>query len=87
MAYFSNGSEGMCLDEQCEECRYGQKPCPIYCVQLNYNYDACNNEVATNILNDLIKNNGVCEMFKEFKKDFQLTEGEKTQLNLFEGRL
>lgn len=85
MAYFSNGNEGMCLEDQCEECRYGEKPCPIFAVQLNYNYEACNNEVATKILNDLIKNDGTCYMFKMFKKDFQLTEGEKSQMELFNG--
>lgn len=83
MAYFSNGSEGMVFDEQCALCRYGNDPCPIFAVQLNYNYDACNNEIATKILNDLITNDGTCYMYKMFEKDFRLTEGEKSQLELF----
>ena len=76
MAYFANGTEGECFDNQCSICKYGEEPCPIAFVQCEYNYDACNNEVATNILNDLIKNNGTCKMFKEFKKDF-FDNGEK----------
>ena len=83
MAYFPNGTAGECFDEQCELCRYGDKPCPVYAVQLNYNYEACNNKVATDILNDLITNNGTCHMYKMFEKDFKLTEGERTQLDLF----
>ena len=55
MAYFSNGSEGMCLDEECCECVLGsESPCPIFSVQVSYNYSACNNEIARQILNDLI---------------------------------
>jgi hypothetical protein len=72
MAYFANGSEGMCFDEECSACKYGQEPCPIAWVQLNYNYEACNNEVATAILNALVKNDGTCEMFKAFEKDFKI---------------
>lgn len=83
MAYFANGSEGECFEAQCEECRYGEKPCPIALVQQLYNYDAVNNDIATKILNDLVKDDGTCEMFKLCKKDFQLTEGEKSQISLF----
>lgn len=50
MAYFSNGSEGMCFDEQCSRCKYGQMPCPIALVQYKYNYDSCNNERARKFL-------------------------------------
>ena len=71
MAYFSNGSEGMCFDEQCMKCRYGTEPCPIAWVQHEYNYKAANNETARAILDDLVKNDGTCEMFKEFKYDFE----------------
>jgi hypothetical protein len=72
MAYFSNGTEGMCFDEQCSRCKYGEQPCPIAFVQMNYNYDACNNRVASAILNALVKNNGVCEMFEFAKEDFKI---------------
>lgn len=74
MAYFANSTEGEYLEEQCSRCKYGQEPCPIYQVQFHYNYDACNNKVATQILYDLISNNGTCAMFKEFKKDFEIIE-------------
>ena len=64
MAYFPNGTAGEVFDSQCADCRYGTSPCPIYLVQSLYNYDACNNEVATKILNDLVKDSGECAMFK-----------------------
>ena len=35
MAYFSNGSEGMCFEDQCAKCKYGQEPCPIAAVQIS----------------------------------------------------
>lgn len=72
MAYFPNSSAGECFDEQCSRCKYGQEPCPIFQVQIHYNYDACNNEVARKILDDLISNNGTCVMFEEFKEDFAI---------------
>jgi hypothetical protein len=74
MAYFSNGSEGMVFDDQCARCRYGKEPCPIALVQMEYNYKAVNNEVATKILDTLVHNDGTCAMFKEFEKDFTITE-------------
>ena len=83
MAYFANGTMGECFEDQCDECRYGKRPCPIALVQQLYNYDAVNNEVATNILNKLVNNDGTCEMFKTAPKDFRLTEAEKAQLDLF----
>lgn len=64
MAYFPNGSAGEVFDEQCGRCRYGQEACPIYLAQLTFNYDACNNEVASKILDSLVKNDGTCQMFK-----------------------
>ena len=71
-AYFSNGTEGSVFDAQCSECKYGEKPCPISFVQMLYNYEACNNKVSSAILDDLVKDDGTCEMFKEFEKDFKL---------------
>lgn len=59
MAYFSNSSEGACFIEQCLKCRYGKMPCVV----------------ATNILNDLVKNDGTCEMFVQFKGDFEVKKG------------
>ena len=80
MAYFSNGSEGEVFDRQCDRCKYGDDCCPIAWVQVDYNYDACNNKVATEILNSLVKQDGTCAMREMFKKDFA-TDGSK-QLTL-----
>lgn len=81
MAYFSNSTDGELFCEQCSKCKYGEKPCPIALVQMEYNYDACNNEVATKILELLVKDDGTCEMRKMFKKDFA-TDG-SVQSKLF----
>ena len=70
MAYFSNGTEGMSFDAQCGICKYGNKSCPIAYVQQTYNYKAANNEVATKILDELVKNDGTCTMFELAKQDF-----------------
>lgn len=53
----------------------GDEICPIGSVQFIYNYDACNNEVATKILNELVENDGTCIMFKRFRKDFEIGYG------------
>lgn len=74
MAYFPNGTSGMCFYEQCSRCRYGEGPCPIWRVQNDYNYKACNNEVASAILNDLVKDDGTCTMFEHDPKTFELPE-------------
>jgi hypothetical protein len=83
MAYFSNGTEGMVFEHQCSLCKYGEKPCPIALVQFMYNYDACNNEVAREILDTLVSNNGTCSMWKEFKNDFRIDPGAK-EISLFD---
>lgn len=72
MAYFSNGTEGEVFDEQCMKCKYGNGYCPIAFVQIEYNYDACNNKTARKILDALVKQDGTCMMFNEFKEDFNL---------------
>lgn len=69
MAYFPNGSSCEILANQCGHCKYGEEPCPIYQVQVTYNYDACNDQLASAILNDLVSNEKGCEMFNRFKKD------------------
>lgn len=79
MAYFSNSSEGDCFYEQCAICKYGAEPCPIAFIQMEYNYSACNNEIATKILSSLVEDDGTCTMFKEFRKDFEI---DKTQLKI-----
>ena len=79
MAYFSNGTEGMVFDHQCSLCKYGEKYCPIAFVQQEYNYEACNNEIARKILDTLVENNGTCAMWKEFKEDFRIDPNAKEQ--------
>lgn len=61
----------MVFDEQCAICKYGDKPCPIAFVQMEYNYEACNDKVARGILNSLVKDDGTCTMFETFKEDFK----------------
>lgn len=84
MAYFSNGSEGFVFDAQCDKCKYGNKPCPIALVQMNHNYEAVNNKVATDILNTLVKNDGTCTMYETFEEDFKKPFVDPNQTNLFE---
>ena len=72
MAYFANSSEGSCFDEQCSQCKYGMAPCPIAAVQMLYNYDAFNNEIATKILDTLVQEDGTCEMWEMCKSDFAI---------------
>lgn len=83
MAYFSNGSEGMVFDDQCAKCRFGDKPCPIALVQIEYNYDQHNDKsgTATKILNTLVKDNGECSVFVMAKSLFEI---DPNQLDLFE---
>lgn len=63
MAYFPNGSAGQLFDEQCARCRYGVAECPIYRVQYNHNYSACNVPEARSILDQLVQDDGTCRMF------------------------
>lgn len=76
MAYFANGSEGDCFAEQCAQCRYGTKPCPIALVQFTYNYDACNNETASAILHQLVAQDGTCSMYELDPEWFERRQGE-----------
>lgn len=55
MAYFSNGSEGSVLAYECQKCILGDEPCPITFVHCIYNYEQIGNELARNILNELVK--------------------------------
>jgi len=83
MAYFANGTEGECFDEQCSKCIFGEKPCPISAVQMNFNYDAAGNKTATEILDMLVKNDGTCTMFETFEKELAIPEYVTKQQNLF----
>lgn len=81
MAYFSNGTEGLAFEIQCERCKYGKHPCPIAWVQFDNNYEACNNPTARKILDHLVKNDGTCTFFEMAKADLEINPN---QLNLFE---
>jgi len=65
MAYFANGTEGMVLDEQCEECHIPyDAPCPLLAVQMMYNYDQNKegNEDLEAAMDMLISNKKGCMM-------------------------
>lgn len=84
MAYFSNGTEGEVFDDQCSKCKFGEGTCPIAFVQQHFNYDACNNQVATDILNCLVNNDGTCMMYRTFEKDFSIEEKESRGVKFIE---
>jgi hypothetical protein len=63
MAYFPNGTSGEVFAEQCSRCRYGQGSCPIWNIQQEFNYKACNNKVASAIMDKLVLNDGTCMVF------------------------
>lgn len=71
MAYFSNSSEDT-LSEQCSKCKYGQDACPIFAIQINYNYDQHNDKsgTATKIMNELVKQDGTCAVWVMAKEHF-----------------
>jgi len=63
MAYFSNGTEGEVLDEQCSDCRINMDAaCPILWVQMTYNYEQVRNEKMKEIINCLVDKDGICQM-------------------------
>jgi hypothetical protein len=71
----------MVLDNQCSQCVLGENACPVYLVQSVYNYDACNDKVASEILNYLIRQDKKtfeylgCAMFELLdKKGIKLAE-------------
>lgn len=77
MAYFPNGTSAGSFNNQCSMCKFGDKACPIYWVQINYNYEACNEKLPTAILNDLVTDKTGCVMFNRFKKDLKITVSAK----------
>jgi len=82
MAYYSNGSEGGGFDAQCGRCKFGQSPCPIAAIQINYNYDQLRDETGTarKIMNELVAQDGTCSVFEMAKIDFFV---DPDQLKLF----
>jgi len=77
MAYFSNGSEADILANQCCNCILGKQRilCPILKAQLDFNYDAVNNKVATEILNILVEKETGCQMFVKYKNSLEIENG------------
>jgi hypothetical protein len=82
MAYFSNGSEGMVFDAQCSKCKFGDKPCPIAAIQINYNYDQLKDSsgIARKIMDELVKDDGTCTVYEMAKLEFGI---DPNQLKLF----
>ena len=64
MAYFSNSTEGMVLDSQCDECIHEdpEAGCPVAFIQMNYNYIQVGNTNLEQILLALVDKNGCCQM-------------------------
>ena len=62
MAYFSNSSEGGWFDEGCEDCLHEDPGygCPISFIQMNYNYDQCDNDKVKEILDYLVSQKNGC---------------------------
>lgn len=80
MAYFPNGSSGECFDEQCSRCRFGMQACPIWMVQNEFNYEACNNDTARKILDALVSNDGTCAMYELDPDCFRSDESKQMSL-------
>lgn len=74
MAYFSNSTEGMVLDEQCCSCVLfnAEYPsdlwCPIAYVQMDYNYKQIGNDLAREIINQLVNEEGECQLKPTLEK-------------------
>jgi hypothetical protein len=68
MAYFSNGTEGMILDDQCAECIHADEDgcCPVFFVQMEFNYSQLNggNEDLKKAMEMLIDKKGNCNVKK-----------------------
>ena len=68
MAYFSNGTEGMYLDDQCAECIHAEEDacCPVAFVQMEFNYSQLDrgNEDLKKAMEILIDKKGNCNVKK-----------------------
>ena len=80
MAHFSNSSDGESFNGQCARCKYGQAPCPIAAIQMNYNYSAIGNPIASAIMMELVEKDGTCTVYEMAKSDFAI---DPNQLKLF----
>jgi hypothetical protein len=77
MAYFPNGSSGEVLDEQCFRCPLGEKPCPVLCVQMRYNYDQLDagQEKLRTALSVLVDDSGICQVRKQILEVVEVVQG------------
>ena len=75
MAYFSNGSEGGLLDEQCGDCLINAQSikhegmmvyCPVHYIQMTYNYKQIGlrkrHKLLREVMNILVNEYGNCQM-------------------------
>jgi hypothetical protein len=79
MAYFSNGAEGIVLDNQCAVCPVGRQPdlpCPVFLVQLAYNYQQVDEgqDKLRDCLTCLVDEQGTCLMKKAIEKTLDLPD-------------
>ena len=79
MAYFSNGTEGIVLDNQCAVCPVGRHPdlpCPVLLVQLAYNYQQVDKgqEKLREAIDCLVDEQGTCLMKKALEKALGLPD-------------
>lgn len=93
MAYFSNGTEGLFLEEQCESCLHGMKDdlmCPVMHVQLEYNYKQIDdhNKYLRAAMNLLVDEQGNCLMKAAMEKagiKFDLSGRDQMSLDMERG--
>jgi hypothetical protein len=79
MAYFSNGTEGTVLDNQCAVCPVGRQPdlpCPVFLVQLQYNYEQLGKgqDKLRGAITCLVDERGTCLMKKAIEKAFGIPD-------------
>jgi hypothetical protein len=79
MAYFSNGTEGIVLDNQCAVCPVGRNPdlqCPVLLLQLAYNYEQLGKgqDKLREAITCLVDEQGTCLMKKALEKALGLPD-------------
>lgn len=84
MAYFSNGTEGEVLDDQCSECIHEnpEAGCPIAFVHQIFNYDQIGNENLEKAMLMLVDKNGKCQM-KPYIDKLRRPKPKDEQLEMF----
>ena len=66
MGYFPNAScpGALKFQSECDDCLYGQEPCPVALVHLVHNYDQCDDENFQKAMKTLVSDDGTCNMKK-----------------------